>query len=176
MTGKGYSDGCPVRDMVYRTYDCTPHHFVSNDFKTATLKISEPADFNFNPNTITTAKDPCAGCPWNQNALFGTTKPYIGDTPCQWCEHGTKLTCNDLNYCTSTTVDNTSNIKIRATSSIGLDEAFVKVDPSITASTMIDEYYDIDDLTIEEMAEAEREESKVWGNIYAQYLTKRGDK
>ena len=38
MTGEGYSDGCPVRDMVYRTYDCTPHHFVPNNCKTATLK------------------------------------------------------------------------------------------------------------------------------------------
>ena len=37
--------------------------------------------------------DPCAGCPWNQNALFNSGKPYVGDTPCQWCEHGTKLTC-----------------------------------------------------------------------------------
>lgn len=150
---------------------------IRNQKVTATGTLTTfPGVVELNPSTITTVKDPCAGCPWNQNALFGTTKPYIGDTPCQWCEHGTKLTCNDLNYCTSTTVDNTSNIKIRATSSIGLDEAFVKVDPSITASTMIDEYYDIDDLTIEEMAEAEREESKVWGNIYAQYLTKRGDK
>lgn len=177
MTGEGYSDGCPVRDMVYRSYDCTPHHFVSNDYKTATLKISEPIDFTYNPNTITTVKDPCAGCPWNQNALFGTTKPYIGDTPCQWCEHGTKITCSDtVNYCTSTTIDNTDNIKIRATSSIGLDEAFVKADPSIVAATMIDEYYDIDDLTIEEMAEAEREERAVWENIYSKYMTKRGDK
>ena len=41
---------------------------------------------------------------------------------------------------------------------------------------MIDEYCDLDDLTIEEMVEAEREESKMWGNIYTQYLTKRGDK
>jgi hypothetical protein len=175
MTGEGYSDGCPVRDMVYRTYDCTSHHFVSND--SATLKISEPIDFTYNPNTITTVKDPCVGCPWNQNALFGTTKPYIGDTPCQWCEHGTKITCSDtVNYCTSTTIDNTDNIKIRATSSIGLDEAFVKADPSIVATTMIDEYYDIDDLTIEEMAEAEREERAVWENIYGKYLTKRGSK
>ena len=38
MTGEGYSDGCPIRDMVYRSYDCTPHHFIPNDFKTATLK------------------------------------------------------------------------------------------------------------------------------------------
>ena len=37
--------------------------------------------------------DPCAGCPWNQNALFNSGKPYVGDIPCQWCEHGTKLTC-----------------------------------------------------------------------------------
>lgn len=171
MTGEGYSEGCPVRDMVYRSYDCTPHHFVPNDYKTATLKISEPTDFCF-PSESITAKDPCAGCPWNQNALFGSTKPYIGDTPCQWCEHGTKLTCNDINYCTSTT----DNIKIRATSSTGLEDNFVKADPSILASTMIDEYYGVDDLTIEEMAEAEREESKMWGNIYTQYLTKRGNK
>lgn len=174
MTGEGYSDGCPVRDMVYRTYDCTPHHFVPNDYKTATLKWAEPIDFCF-PSESITAKDPCAGCPWNQNVLFGTSKPYVGDTPCQWCEHG-KLTCANINYCTSTTVDNTDNIKIRATSSSGLEDAFVKADPSIIASTMIDEYYDIDDLTIEDMIEAEREESKMWENIYSKYLTKRGDK
>jgi hypothetical protein len=135
-----------------------------------------PGVVELNPNTITTVKDPCAGCLWNQNVLFGTAKPYIGDTPCQWCEHGTKLTCNDINYCTSTTANNTDNIKIRATSSTGLDDAFIKVDPSITASTMIDEYYDLDDLTIEEMAEAEREERAVWENIYSQYMTRRGDK
>lgn len=172
MTGEGYSEGCPVRDMVYRTYDCTPHHFVPNDYKTATLKISEPVDFNFNPNTITTAKDPCAGCPWNQNVLFGTAKPYIGDTPCQWCEHGTKLTCNDTNYCTSTT-------------SVMKDGTGEKV--SLKTSGIMDEYWDIDlnslyttntddDLTIEEMAEAEREERAVWENIYSKYMTKRGDK
>ena len=37
--------------------------------------------------------DPCAGCPWNANTLFNSGKPYIDDTPCQWCEHGTKVTC-----------------------------------------------------------------------------------
>lgn len=140
----------------------------------ATLKTSEPIVVNLDPS-ITTVKDPCTGCPWNPNALFGTTKPYIGDTPCQWCEHG-KLTCANINYCTSTTVDNTDSIKIRATSSTGLEDSFVKADPSIVAATMIDEYYDIDDLTIEEMAEAEREERAVWENIYSKYLTKRGDK
>lgn len=172
MTGEGYSDGCPVRDMVYRTYDCTPHYFVPNDYKTAALKISKPADFPVDPS-ITTIKDPCAGCPWNQNILFGTTKPYIGDTPCQWCEHGTKITCNDMNYCTSTT-----SVMKDGTGKVA----------SLETSGMIDEYWDIDldslyttnpqddDLTIEEMAEAEREESKMWGNIYAQYLTKRGNK
>lgn len=175
MTGEGYSDGCPVRDMVYRNYDCTPHHFVPNNCKTATLKWSEPVDFNFKSESIT-YKDPCAGCPWNQNILFNNGNLYVGDTPCQWCQHGTKLTCNDINYCTSTTIDNTDNIKLKATSSTGLEDAFVKVDPSIVASTMIDEYYDIDDLTIEEMVEAEREESKMWENIYSKYLTKRGDK
>lgn len=196
MTGEGYSDGCPVRDMVYRSYDCTPHHFIPNDFKTATLKISEPSE------SITT-KDPCAGCPWNQNVLFGGWKPYVEDTPCQWCEHGTKLTCKDINYCTSTTVDNTDKIKIRATSSTGLEDSIIgSINPttatsimkdgtgervSLETSGMVDECWDMDldllyttntddELTIEEMAEAEREESKMWGNIYAQYLTKRGDK
>jgi hypothetical protein len=200
MTGEGYSDGCPVRDMVYRTYDCTPHHFVSNDYKTATLKIVEPIDFNF-PSESITAKDPCAGCPWNQNVLFGTSKPYVGDTPCQWCEHG-KLTCANINYCTSTTVDNTNNIKIKATSSTGLEDSIVNsIDlttatsimkdgtgerVSIETSGIMDEYWDVDlnslyttnddELTIEEMAEAEREERAVWENIYSKYMTKRGDK
>jgi hypothetical protein len=195
MTGEGYSDGCPVRDMVYRTYDCTPHHFVPNNYKTATLKISEPIDFNFNPNTITTAKDPCAGCPWNQNVLFGTSKPYVGDTPCQWCEHGVKITCDVIDHCTSTTVDNTNNVKIKATSSTGLEDSIVgsimkdgtgeRI--SIETSGIMDEYWDVDlnslytinaddELTIEEMAEAEREERAVWENIYSQYMTRRGDK
>ena len=65
-----------------------------------------PGIFELNPGTITTVKDPCVGCPWNQNILFGTTTPYIGDTPCQWCEHGPKLTCkSNTTYCTST-IDN----------------------------------------------------------------------
>jgi hypothetical protein len=25
--------------------------------------------------------------------LFNSGKPYIGNTPCQWCKHGTKVTC-----------------------------------------------------------------------------------
>lgn len=123
--------------------------------------------------SIATVKDPCAGCPWN-GKNFGNL--YVGDTPCQWCEHGTKVTCGNINYCTTTTVDNTDNIKIRATSSTGLEDSFVKADPSIVASTMIDDYYDLDDLTAEEMAEAEREESAIWKNIYGKYMTKRGDK
>lgn len=175
MTGEGYKDGQPIHDMVFRSYDCTPHHFIPNDYKTATLKISEPTDFCFPSESITT-KDPCAGCPWNQNVLFGSTKPYLGDTPCQWCEHGPKITCANINYCTSTTVDNTDNIKLKATSSTKLEDSFVKADPRIVVSTMIDEYYDIDDLTIEEMVEANREERAIWENVYSQYLTKRGDK
>ena len=82
----------------------------------------------------------------------------MGDTPCQWCEHGTKLTCNDINYCTSTTVDNTDKIKIRATSSTGLEDSIVgSINPttatsimkdgtgekvSLETSGMIDEYFD----------------------------------
>ena len=57
-----------------------------------------------------------------------------------------------------------------------LEDAFVKADPSIVASTMVDECYYLDDLTVEEMAEAEREERAVWENIYGKYMTKRGDK
>ena len=30
MTGEGYRDGQPVRDMVLRNYDTTPHHFIPN--------------------------------------------------------------------------------------------------------------------------------------------------
>jgi hypothetical protein len=148
---------------------------IRNQKITATGTLTTfPGVVELKPNIITTPKDPCATCPW-RDKNFGNL--YVGDTPCQWCEHGTKITCSDtVNYCTSTTIDNTDNIKIRATSSIGLDEAFVKADPSIVATTMIDEYYDIDDLTIEEMAEAEREERAVWENIYGKYLTKRGNK
>ena len=106
-----------------------------------------PGIVELNPNTITTVKDPCAGCPWNQNVLFGT-KPYLGDTPCQWCEHG-KLTCANINYCTSTTVyENADSTKLRATSSTGLEDAIVKADPSIVASTMIDEYPDTNNLVV----------------------------
>lgn len=55
---------------------------------------------------------------------------------------------------------------------------------SLETSGMVDEYWDVDldslyttdDLTIEEMAEAEREERTIWENIYSKYLTKRGDK
>lgn len=160
MTGEGYRNGDPIRDMVYRNYDCTPHHFIPNDYKTATVKKSEPIDFNF-PSESITVKDPCASCPWNNQLWIGGSYHYVGDTPCQWCEHGPKLTCANVNYCTSTTVDNTDNIKLKATSSIGLEDCFVKADPSIVASTMIDEYYDIDDLTIEEMVAAEKEEEAI---------------
>ena len=127
-----------------------------------------------NPDTIS-YKNPCEGCPWNNQLWIGGSHPYLGDSPCQWCEHGTKVTCKNINYCTSTTVANTDNIKLKATSATGLEDSFVKADPSIVASTMIDEYYDYNDLTIEETAEAEKEERAVWDNIYSQYLTKRGD-
>lgn len=30
MTGEGYKDGQPIHDMVLRTYDTTPHHFIPN--------------------------------------------------------------------------------------------------------------------------------------------------
>lgn len=96
--------------------------------------------------SITTVKDPCVGCPWNGKD-FGNL--YVGDTPCQWCEHGTKVTCKNINYCTSTTVyENADNIKLRATSSTGLEDAIVKADPSIVASTMIDEYPDTNNLAV----------------------------
>ena len=99
-----------------------------------------PGVVELNPNTITTTKDPCATCPW-RDKNFGNL--YVGDTPCQWCEHGTKVTCKNINYCTSTTVDNTDNIAIKATGSTGLEDAFVKADPSIIASAMVDAYYDV---------------------------------
>ena len=148
-------------------------------------------------------KNPCDECPWNNQLWIGESRPYFGDSPCQWCEHGTKITCGDINYCTSTTVDNTNNVKIKATSSTGLEDSIVGSINLTTATSlmkdgtgervslktsgMVDECWDMDldllyttntddELTIEEMAEAEREESKMWGNIYAQYLTKRGDK
>ena len=59
---------------------------------------------------------------------------------------------------------------------------------SLETSGMIDECWDMDsdsiyttntqneDLTIEEMAEAEKEENAIWKNIYGKYMTKRGDK
>ena len=104
-----------------------------------------PGIIELNPNTTAVVKDPCVGCPWN-GKNFGSL--YVGDTPCQWCEHGTKVTCKNINYCTSTTVDNADNIKIRATSSTGLEDAIVKADPSIVASTIIDERCDTNDLAV----------------------------
>ena len=170
---------------------------VRNQKITATGTLTTfPGVVELKPNITTTPKDPCATCPWKDRD-FGNL--YVGDTPCQWCVHGTKLTCGGA----STTMDNTDNIKIRATSSTGLKDSIVgSINPttatsimkdgtgervSLETSGMVDECWDMDldllyttntddDLTIEEMAEAEREESKMWGNIYAQYLTKRGDK
>lgn len=115
-------------------------------------------ELDFNPNTTATVKDPCLGCPWNGRD-FGNL--YVGDTPCQWCEHGTKITCgNTINYCTSTTMENTDNIQIKATSSTGLEDAIVgSVNPTTASSIMkdgtgkvvsletsgiIDEYWDVD--------------------------------
>ena len=175
MTGQGYRDGQPISDMVLRTYDITPHHFIQNTHKTATVKKSEPVDFNTDPS-ITLLKDPCSNCPWNNQLWIGGSHPYVGDSPCQWCEHGTKITCENINYCTSITTDNTDNIKLKATSSNGLEDAFVKADPSIVASAMTDECHDLDDLTIDEMLRAEREEGSIWSNIYTKFMTKRGNK
>lgn len=36
----------------------------------------------------------CETCP--NNPLF-KDKPEIGDTPCQWCQHGPRITCNCSN-------------------------------------------------------------------------------
>lgn len=98
-----------------------------------------------NPSTTAIGKDPCVGCPWNGKS-FGSL--YVGDTPCQWCEHGTKVTCKNINYCTSTTVDNADSIKLKATSSTGLEDVIVKADPSLVTSTMINEHYDTDGSTV----------------------------
>ena len=67
-----------------------------------------PGVIDINPNTITTPKDPCASCPWNNKNLG---EPYLGDTPCQWCKYGTKLTCGDVTYCTSTTTNSLVDTK-----------------------------------------------------------------
>jgi hypothetical protein len=170
---------------------------IRNQKITATGTLTTfPGVVELKPNIITTPKDPCATCPWKDRD-FGNL--YVGDTPCQWCVYGTKLTCGGA----SIALDNTDNIKIRATSSTGLEDSIIgSINPttassvmkdgtgervSLETSGMVDECWDMDldrlyttntddDLTIEEMAEAEREESTIWGNIYAQYLTKRGDK
>lgn len=111
MTGEGYRDGQPICDFVLRSYDCTPHHFIPNNYKTATLKISEPVDFNFQSESIS-YKDPCAGCPWSQNVLFNNGQIYVGDTPCQWCQHGSKLTCSDFVSDTTTTAEMVEQLKL----------------------------------------------------------------
>ena len=128
------------------------------------------------PNSLISLKNPCNGCPWNNQLWIGGSYPYAGDSPCQWCEHGTKVTCKNINNYTSIAVDDTDNIKLKATSSNGLEDAFVKANPSIVASTMIDECHDLDDLTIDEMLRAEREEGSIWSNIYTKFMTRRGNK
>ena len=163
MTGLCYSEGYPKVDMVLRNYDITPHHFIPNAHKTATLKWNEPVDFNFKSESIT-VKDPCVGCPWNQNVLFNGKQIYVGDTPCQWCEHGTKLTC------TSTTPLNPDHIE---TTSGLLNNT------TLMTSNMIDEcyeedYFDFDDLTDDEIKAMAEEEAKYYNNIFSKLMTKRG--
>lgn len=126
--------------------------------------ITTPGVVELNPNTTAVVKDPCVGCPWNGKD-FGSL--YVGDTPCQWCEHGTKITCHNINYCTPATVNGTDNIKFKVTSSTGLEDAMVKAEPSIVASTMIDEHHDLDDLTAKKRS--------VWEDTCGKYMTKRGN-
>lgn len=65
-----------------------------------------PGIIELNPNTITNVKDPCASCPWNNQLWIDGSHPYIGDSPCQWCEHGTKLTCKgNVTYCIDADTD-----------------------------------------------------------------------
>ena len=102
------------------------------------------------------SSNPCYKCAWYNSEQYKGI--YVGDTPCQWCQHGTQVICgsttacnrtvevydnNDANICTST-----DGIKVRATGSNGLEDAFVKADPSIVASTMIDEHRDNNDLAV----------------------------
>ena len=117
--------------------------------------------------------DPCVCCPWNQNVLFNNGKPYVGDTPCQWCEHG-KLTHANINYCTSTTTPNPDHIKTT------LDVSINTIDnTTLTTSNMIDEryeddYFDFDDLTDDEIRAMAEEEAKYYSNIFNKLMTKRG--
>lgn len=57
-----------------------------------------PGIVEFNPSTTAVVKGP-----WNGKD-FGNL--YVGDTPCQWCVHGTKITCGGTTYCTDATTLN----------------------------------------------------------------------
>ena len=129
-----------------------------------------PGVVELNPSTTTVVKDPCVGCPWNGKD-FGNL--YVGDTPCQWCEHGTKVTCKNINYCTSTTVDNTDNIKLKATSSTGLEDSFVKADPSIIASTMVDEHYDVKPTMYANITDSIATDTNITNKVYTLSKTTR---
>ena len=63
---------------------------------------------------IESSKNPCINCPWYNQLWIGGTQPYVGDTPCLWCEHGNRITCNDFVSGTTTTVRDTGEIKITA--------------------------------------------------------------
>ena len=43
--------------------------------------------------------DPCENCEWHQKMLT-SKEPYIGDSPCQWCQHYPyKITCESIKQC-----------------------------------------------------------------------------
>ena len=48
---------------------------------------------------LTSAGDPCENCDWHKKMLT-SKEPYIGDSPCQWCQHYPyKITCVSTNQC-----------------------------------------------------------------------------
>jgi len=40
-----------------------------------------------------TTGNPCDGCYWPRQLRDVYHGTYVGDTPCQWCPHGPKVTC-----------------------------------------------------------------------------------
>ena len=58
-----------------------------------------PSNIELTPykDTKLTDGDPCENCEWHRKMLMNK-EPYIGDSPCQWCQHYPyKITCESVN-------------------------------------------------------------------------------
>lgn len=77
------------------------------DVGTITTHTPEIIELSTNFGSALVIKDPCANCSWRDKG-FGST--YVGDTPCQWCEHGTKVICDSGSSHTLTTTNDVKTI------------------------------------------------------------------